>query len=132
MVVLTYMQKYPENPSVKIYKTPLKEIVFPITLKFCIKDLVAKPEARYQKYGYWNVWPFFLGQAMYGGNIFGWNGHTKNGSTIGTVQGTASIKRPLIKKLFNFNFLEVLNGTSFDWGGIIEKIVLYKPNGEVS
>ena len=94
MVVLTYMQKYPENPSVKIYKTPLKEIVFPITLKFCIKDLVAKPEARYQKYGYWNVWPFFLGQGMYGGKIFGWNGHTKNGSTIGTVQGTALIKGP--------------------------------------
>ena len=41
------------------------------------------------------------------------------------------IKRPLII-FFIFDFLEVLNGTSFDWGGIIEKIVLYKPNGEVS
>ena len=86
MVFLTYKQKYPDNPSVKIYRRPLSDLVFPITLKFCIKDL-ENPEARYKKYGYWNAWPFFLGQGMYGGNVFGWNGHTKNGSTIGTIQG---------------------------------------------
>ena len=89
IVFLTYKQKYPDNPSVKIYKRPLSDIVFPITLKFCITDLGEAPAAKYQKYGYWNVWPFFLGQGRHGGNIFGWNGHTKNGSTIGTVQGTA-------------------------------------------
>ena len=130
MVFLTYKQKYPDNPTVKIYKRPLSDIAFPITLKFCITDLGEKPAAKYQKYGYSNVWPFFLGQGRHGGNIFGWNGHTKNGSTIGTVQGTTQ-KGLYEKKSLTHKFLEVLNGTSFDWEGITEKIVLYKPNGEV-
>ena len=96
MIFICYKLKYPANPSVKIYKRPLNEIAFPITIKFCIKEL-EKSYKRYLKYGYTNVWPFFVGQGR--GNIFGWNGHAENGSTIGTVQG---ITGHLKKQIFAF------------------------------
>ena len=87
MLFIIYNQIYPDNPSLRMYKRPLEDIIFPITLKFCIREL-ENASARYQKYGYCNFWPFYLGQRCYGGNIFGWNGHTRNGSTIATVKGT--------------------------------------------
>lgn len=94
MIFISYKQKYPEDPSVKIYKRQLNDIVFPITLKFCMKEL-KNSSMRYRKYGYLNVWPFFVGQKKGGGKFFGWNGHAQNGSTIGTVQGITGL---LIKK----------------------------------
>ena len=109
MLFISYNQIYPDNPSLRMYKRPLEDIIFPITLKFCIREL-ENASARYQKYGYCNFWPFYLGQRCYGGNIFGWNGHTRNGSTIATVKGDIS----------------------FDWEGIIDAIILLTPDGKGS
>ena len=130
MLFISYNQLCPDNPSLKMYKRPLKDITFPITLKFCIREL-ENASARYQKYGYCNSWPFYLGQRCYGGNIYGWNGHTRNGSTITTVKGTSSGIPVLSKFALHIN-QDMLDDISFDWEGILDAIILLTPDGKES
>ena len=42
---------------------------------------------RYEELGYTDGWRFYMGQSKYNKSIFGWNGHTKDGETIGTTEG---------------------------------------------
>ncbi len=79
-----YRSVYPENPSVRVYETDLKDIEFPLSFKICLREHGFK---RYQKVGYENTWSFFNGQPNYNKNYFGWAGRDRNKSTLGTVTG---------------------------------------------
>ena len=67
----------------------MKDVAFPILFKLCGKE-IDNTRARFRLFGYRNEIPFFMGRSQHLENVFGWSGHTKNGSTIGTVSGKLS------------------------------------------
>ena len=80
---------YPTNPDIKVYDKAMKDVAFPILFKLCGKE-IDNIRARFRIFGYRNEVPFFMGRSQHLENVFGWSGHTKNGSTIGTVSGKLS------------------------------------------
>ena len=74
----------PTLPSIEIYEQDLKKVEFPLAFRVCVDE---KTYDKYTKIGYINDWEFFLGRSMYNKSMFGWNGHTENGTTIGSVKG---------------------------------------------
>ena len=82
----------PTNPDIRVYDKALKDVPFPILFKLCGKEIRNSSE-RFKIYGYKNEINFFAGRSKFSDNIFGWNGHTENGSTTGiTVRGKILIK----------------------------------------
>ena len=69
----------PENPSVKHYRKQLKDIEFPVIFKICYEF---SDDRIFRKYGYYDVEDFFGGISGWNHSIIGWNGHTKNGTTM--------------------------------------------------
>ena len=86
ILVLGYQMLYPELPSTKTYKKPFKDVDFPLVFRICAHEL-ENSSAKFQKYGYGYDGFYFVGQSMYNASIFGWNGHTPNGSTIAPFEG---------------------------------------------
>ena len=78
---------YPQNPSIQVTRTDLKDIKFPLAFKLCVslqdEDIIKV----YNKYGYSTPLDFFLGESMHNNSILGWGGHTKNNSVFGSVKG---------------------------------------------
>ena len=82
----------PEFPEIVNYKKDLNEIEYPITFKICVNELnLSIANEKYQKYGYDDLWQFYYGRSMYDSSIFGWAGHTENGSTIAPTEGDLNI-----------------------------------------
>ena len=82
---ITYFLIYPEFPDIKIYKRDLSDIEFPLSFKICVSD-VNGADKRYKTFGYRNDFNFFSGNSMYNSSIYGWSGHTENGSSLDTVK----------------------------------------------
>ena len=83
---ITYFLIYPEYPDIKIYKRDLSDIEFPLSFKICVSD-VNGADKRYTTFGYKGDYEFFSGKSMYNSSMYGWSGHTENGSSLGTVRG---------------------------------------------
>ena len=64
----------------------LQDIVFPLVFKLCATE-TRDTFARYNNVGYVDDFDFFLGRSMYNASLFGWTGHTVNGSTFADVEG---------------------------------------------
>ena len=88
IVTIGYDMIFPNNPSVRIYEKELREIDFPITFKLCVKD--SNDILRYNRLGYSDESRFFYGRSKFNKYTYGWNGHTANVSTVGSVQGKRS------------------------------------------
>ena len=86
IIINFYVTLYPTNPDLKVYNKALSDMPFPILFKLCGKEIRHSSE-RFQLLGYRNEIPFFSGRSKFSVNVFGWNGHTENGSTIGAVSG---------------------------------------------
>ena len=84
---ITYFLIYPEFPDIRIYKRDLQDIEFPLSFKICVSDVIGA-DKRYKNFGYTNDFDFFAGESMYNSSMFGWSGHTENGSSVGTVKGS--------------------------------------------
>ena len=82
---IAYDLKYPKYPSIRIRKTELRNINFPVVFKFCIRD--DKNTNNFQKLGYKGRIQAFIGSSMFNRSLFGWNGHTKDFSTLMPVRG---------------------------------------------
>ena len=80
---------YPELPSIRVYKTHLQTIEFPLVFKVCAQDRKNSSMDRYIQFGYNNAYEFFMGKSMFNDSLYGWNGHTENGSTIANVEGNS-------------------------------------------
>ena len=65
---------------------------------------------------------------MYNKSLFGWEGHTENGSTLGSVEGTRNLFK--LKKTSQKYILEIISKVSFDWTNLVESIRVKKPNDE--
>ena len=81
----------PETPCVKNYVKNLSEIEFPVTFKLCFEK--ENEEKMLHALGYTYIFDFYRGQSMYNESIYGWNGHTMNGTTLASVES---------RILFNF------------------------------
>ena len=99
IISIWYNSLHPENPSVKIYKMNLRDIEFPITLDLCLQEIY-KNKKKFNNVGYAQKIAYFKGESWYGKNIYGWSGHTKNGSTLSSVQG----KHSYLDLIVNSNF----------------------------
>ena len=75
--LLTFLN--PENPSVKTYRKNLEDIEFPLIFKICYDF---SDDEIFQQYGYHNARNFMFGRSMFNGSIYGWNGHTANGTIM--------------------------------------------------
>ena len=73
-------------PSVRVYKKDFGEIEFPISVKVCIREIVAN-ESRCSEVGYNGEWNWFTGRSIYNDSLVGWHGHGENGTTLGSVKG---------------------------------------------
>ena len=69
---------YPTLPSIRVHKTNLQRIEFPLTFKLCVHD-VEKSFDRFHKVGYFYDADFFRGKSMYNDSLYGWGGHTESG-----------------------------------------------------
>ena len=101
---------------IQVYKKSLLDLEFPLYFSICFSEL-ENEENRYKNLGYNGPFPWFVGQSMYNKSHFGWNGHTKNGKTLGTPDGK-SFSLPKVKiiiKIELLSFLELLRNISFDW-----------------
>ena len=78
--------KNPENPSIKVYKKYLEELgYYPISMKLCAKQV--ENVHVFRKFGYSHDYNFFMGESVYNESIKGWNGHTKNETTLTSLNG---------------------------------------------
>ena len=80
-----YFILYPPLPEIKVYQVDLKDIDFPLAFKVCVTER-DNSTGRYERLGYKNDYNFFLGRSRFNSSLFGWNGHTENGSTLGNVE----------------------------------------------
>ena len=71
---------------IQVYKKSLLDLEFPLYFSICFSEL-ENEENRYTNLGYNGPLPWFVGQSMYNKPHFGWNGHTKDGKTLGTTDG---------------------------------------------
>ena len=81
-----YYILYPDLPDIRVSKDDLQNIDFPLAFKLCVieKENIS---ARYTNVGYESDVAFFKGKSMYNESLYGWSGHTENGSTISNVEG---------------------------------------------
>ena len=78
---------HPDLPSIRVSENNLKDIDFPVAFRICVTEIKNNTK-RYTDVGYKTEYKFFNGQRMYKPeNLYGFAGHTKNGSTISDVQG---------------------------------------------
>ena len=82
---------YPEVPEIVVYKRNLREVDFPMTFRLCVHEL-NDTRSRYQRFGYRHYGDFFRGRSMYNDSVYGWAGHSKNGSVLGNVEGTYNVE----------------------------------------
>ena len=86
LMFMAYYLAYPERPAIEVYRKNIKQIEFPILFRVCV-DEIDNISSRFQKAGYTHYWYLFYGKSMHLNRTYGWNSHTKNGSTVGSVRG---------------------------------------------
>ena len=77
----------PQQPSIKHYEKKLQNIEFPIIIKLCIESKDERSHELYENLGYEDITEFYKGVSKYNRSIFGWNGHTVNGTSLGSTEG---------------------------------------------
>ena len=82
---------FPGNPNVRVERKDLKDIKFPLAFKLCVSSSSQQDDGdefkNYEKFGYNSSYHFFRGVSMFNGSMRGWNGHTRNNSSLGSVKG---------------------------------------------
>ena len=81
-----YYILHPSLPEIKITNRFLEDIEFPLSLKLCVSE-ISNSYQRYSSLGYKHDFHFFEGRSAYNKSLFGWAGHTKEGSTMGEITG---------------------------------------------
>ena len=79
---------HPELPRIQIYKKRMLDLEFPLYISICFSELHDQNN-RYTNLGYQGSFSWFVGQSIYNESHFGWNGHTKDGKTLGTTEGNS-------------------------------------------
>ena len=85
-----YYILHPQLPSLRFLKKSLHDLDFPLAFKLCVSE-INKSSDRYKRVGYSDNNDFFKGRSMFNSSLYGWCGHTVNGSIIASVQGKLSL-----------------------------------------
>ena len=123
-IFIAYDLICPTDTVLRFEQRNLDDIEFPIIFKVCITPGFNISEL--QEAGYKSIWYYFTGTSKYSENIYGWSGHTENGSTISSAKGEYLFqsfisnecleirKRAVvyIKKLFNYINLKYFDGSN--------------------
>ena len=87
--IIGYYEVYPSETTTRFIKRRLDLIEFPVLFKVCLNP--AFDEDKFRKFGYDNLWNFFLGRSVWttghGARVYGWAGHQENGSTLSSPEG---------------------------------------------
>ena len=83
--LLTMEHVNPTQTETHLEHIKLSEITFPAIFKFCFKNGFNLEKLRAS--GYRNVLEYFEGRSKYNRSLFGWAGHTENGSVGFGIQG---------------------------------------------
>ena len=81
----------PTQTETSTKEVKMEEIEFPVIFKICFKnsfDLDKVKEA-----GYKSVWDYFKGESKFNDSLYGWAGHTRNGSVGPGVKGETGVGR---------------------------------------
>ena len=118
-----YELLYPKFPEIVNYKKQLSEIDFPVVFKVCANEAnISAANEKITEIGYTDLWKLFLGESMYNDSIYGWAGHTENGSTTGSVEGGSyNLTLVLTVKLIS----DILQHISYNWSQIVTEIWVY-------
>ena len=86
----------PEFPIIQVEKKRLNDTEFPLIFHICLNEHKTKTKEDgnwYKPFGYNSAFDWFIGQSMYDYKNYGWSGHTKDGSSIGTTKGFPFLKQ---------------------------------------
>ena len=61
------------------------DIDFPVIFKLCFRK--ENEDENLHALGYRYMRDFYRGKSIFNGSLIGWNGHTKDGQTLGIVEG---------------------------------------------
>ena len=86
MSTILYNTLYPDQPNVRFYEKKLKDMTFPVVFKICFDNEFETEKM--MSVGYDRIWDFYRGRSRYNESLYGWNGHTEDGSTLGSEEGT--------------------------------------------
>ena len=96
---------HPDLPSLRVSENNLKDIDFPVAFRICVTEIENNTK-RYKDVGYEGEYAFFNGKRMYEPkNLYGFAGHTNNGSTISDVQGRYFLYPVLNRRSINPGYL---------------------------
>ena len=85
-IFIAYDLIVPKDTVLRFEERSLDDIEFPIIFKICITPAFNITEI--QDAGYEIVWDYFTGTSRYSRNrIYGWSGHTENGSIVSNAKG---------------------------------------------
>ena len=73
----------------KSNRRSLDQLEFPLSFLACAHQLTDMSQ-RYTRLGYADYWGFFTGRSRFNGSLYGWGGHTENGSSYASVNGKSS------------------------------------------
>ena len=74
----------PVVPNVRHYEKDIGDMEFPLDIKLCLSI----NDSMFHSLGYFDSYELFLGKSKFNKTIFGWSGHTEDGSTLASVQGS--------------------------------------------
>ena len=96
MIIITHQQLHPFTTVARMQEKRLNQIEHPVLFKICFKPSFDTEELI--KTGYGSTWNYMAGISMYNRSIFGWGGHTKDGTRIGSVEGEKFILQKSLNK----------------------------------
>ena len=86
----------------------LDEIEFPVLFKVCITP--AFKIEQIIKSGYSNLWFYFMGKSTKSSKIYGWAGHTRNGTVISTPESILKDTVVDIKEVLKYIWVKFRGG----------------------
>ena len=133
IVTIGYSLKYPDHPSLMTYKEDLTNLQFPMTFQICVQAM-EKIFDRYYKIGYADVNQVFSGESRFSKALYGWNGHTKNQSTLfSSFNGLLCLfSFPVNAALPKYFFFisEMLSNISMNWSSIVKEVGILTTKGK--
>ena len=75
----------PSQTETHLKQKKLNDIEFPVVFKFCFKN--SFDLSKLKESGYSSVWDYFEGKSRYNDSIYGWAGHSADGSVGAGIEG---------------------------------------------
>ena len=85
MYFIFHNQVFPSETFTRLEEKQLDDIEFPVIFKLCVTPALNMTELK--SAGYKNIWRYFVGQSAYNTSLYGWGGHSSQGTPMQSVRG---------------------------------------------